>query len=162
MKGRHHLLKITLALRNTTSRPLILAYKASTSGAIDDQGNAYGWGRPGTHDTSVQGIGLVSARQADTSFVLRPGESRTASFGVIRFESGPSPQGRTFAFDTVIAELRILPNGTQSETVREHAVHLADLSAARAPAGGSDAASAASDLDKAAEAVKRLFKRRKD
>ncbi len=166
VKGRHHLLKIQLALRNNTAQPLILAYKASTSGAIDDQGNFYGWGRPGTYDTSVQGIGIVSARQADTSFVLRPGETRTASFGVIRFESGPAPQGRTFALDTVVAELRLLPNGTQSETVREHAVHLADLSAARGTvaatdAGPTDAAAAASDVKKAAEAVKNLFKRGK-
>lgn len=157
--GRHHLLKINLALRNNGSDPLILAYKTGTSGAIDELGNGYGWGRPGTHDTSTQGIGRLEGRSADTSFVLRPGESRTATFAVIRYEAARKPQGSRFAFDTVLAELRILPNGSQSETVREHSVHLADVTAGGSSSG---AAGAPANLKEAADALKSIFKRKKN
>lgn len=159
VNARHHGLRLNLAIRNTGAQPLILAYRASTSAALDDLGNAYTWGRPGTHDTSVQGIGILEGPRADTSFVLRPGESRMTAFNVIRFEAGARPKGSSFTFDTVLSELRILPNGTQSETVREHSVHLAGVSAATAAAGG--AAAAGNDLKKAADAIKGLFKRKK-
>ncbi len=157
--GRHHLLKLNLALRNNGSEPLILAYKTGTSGAIDELGNGYGWGRPGTHDTSTQGIGRLEGRNADLSFVLRPGESRTATFHVIRYEAARKQQGSRFAFDTVLAELRVLPNGTQSETVREHSVHLADVTVGGASSG---AAAAPANLKEAADALKSLFKRKKN
>jgi hypothetical protein len=159
VSGRHHVLRLNLALTNNTDRRLILGYKAKGNSAIDNLGNLYGYGRPGTHDTSVEGIGLIEGGAADTSFVLAPGQSRNAVFTVTRFNSGPTPQGTSYTFDTIIAELRILPNGQQSETVREYAVHLADLNLRGGV--GSAGAPSADDIRKAGEAIRGIFGRKK-
>jgi hypothetical protein len=63
----------------------------------------------------------------NASFQLAPRSARSAVFSIVRYESGPKPPGTTWAFDTVLAELRPLPNGTQTELVRDHSVHLVDL-----------------------------------
>jgi hypothetical protein len=151
--NRHHNLRLTLAITNNSDQPLILAYKASTSGAVDNAGNAYGWGRPGTVDGSTQGIGKVDSRSADTQFRLAPGASRNALFNVVRYNA-PKPQGTSFTFDTVLVELRVLPNGTQTESVREYTIHLPDL----AP-GGRRAGNPASvdDLKKAGDVIRGIF-----
>ena len=72
---------------------------------------------------------MLPGRSVDAQFRLAPGAARIATFNVIRYESGPKPAGSSWAFDTVLAELRPLPNGTQTEVVRDHSVHLTDLSA---------------------------------
>ena len=142
--NRHHSLRINVEIRNVTDQPLILAYKQGTNTAIDNLGNRYGYGRPGTADGSVEGIGLmVPGRTVNASFQLAPRSARSAVFSAIRYESGPKPAGTTWAFDTVLAELRPLPNGTQTELVRDHSVHLVDLrvgAAAAAPASIKDTA----------------------
>ena len=91
MGGRHHYVKMNVRFHNLTDHPIILAYVTGTSGGVDNLGNAYGWGRPGTHDISTQGIGLLEGRKADTQFQLDPGESRNASFGIIRYEAARKP-----------------------------------------------------------------------
>jgi hypothetical protein len=141
--NRHHSLRINVDIRNNTDQPLLLAYKNGTNSAIDNLGNRYGWGRPGTYDSSVQGIGImIPGRTVDAQFQLAPRSSRSAVFSVVRYESGPKPAGLAWAFDTVLAELRPLPNGTQTELVRDHSVHVTDLriggaATATAPAPGS-------------------------
>jgi hypothetical protein len=126
--NRHHQVRINVEIRNNTDQPLVLAYKQGTNTGIDNLGNRYGYGRPGTADNSVEGIGMmVPGRTVNASFQLAPRAARSAVFSVIRYESGPKPAGTTWAFDTVIAELRPLPNGTQTELVRDHSVHLVDL-----------------------------------
>jgi hypothetical protein len=69
-------------VRNVSSQPIILAYKATSDGATDNLGNRYYWGTAGTYDMSVTGIGKVEGRNADPQFVLAPGESRTATFSL--------------------------------------------------------------------------------
>ena len=54
--GRHHQLRLSAAITNHTDRPLTLAYKSGTNSGLDNLGNAYTWGRPGTHDASVERI----------------------------------------------------------------------------------------------------------
>ena len=126
--NRHHQLRINVEIRNNTDQPLILAYKSGTNNAIDNLGNRYAYGRPGTVDGSVQGIGImIPGRTVNASFQLAPRSARSAVFNLVRYESGPKPAGTTWAFDTVIAELRPLPFGTQTELVRDHSVHLVDL-----------------------------------
>ena len=85
---------------------------------------------------------MLPGRSVGAQFRLAPGAARIATFNVIRYESGPKPAGSIWSFDTVLAELRPLPNGTQTEVVRDHSVHLTDLSAGgavgtAAPAPGS-------------------------
>jgi hypothetical protein len=152
--SRHHQLRIQLSIQNHSDRPLILAYKSGTNAATDNLGNPYVYGRPGTHDTSFQGIGLlVPGRSSDSQFRLAPGESRNAIFTLTRFGSGAAPQGRSYAFDTVLAELQMLPNGTQTEIVREHSVHLADLT----PGGAAGPSS--ESVIKALDALRGILKR---
>jgi hypothetical protein len=140
--NRHHSLRINVEIKNNTDQPLLLAYKHGTNSATDNLGNRYGFGRPGTYDSSVQGIGiLIPGRSVDAQFQLAPRSARSAVFSVIRYESGPKPTGIAWAFDTVLAELRPLPNGTQTEVVRDHSVHVTDLriggtAAATAPGAG--------------------------
>lgn len=163
---RHHNVRFNLTFTNHTNQQLILAYKSRTNSAIDNLGNGYAFGRP-NFDGSVQGIGMVDGRTSDTQFRLAPGASRSAIFGVIRFENGPNVQGISYTFSTVIAELRLLQNGQQSETVREFSVNFPDLPLGRgagetnvSPAGTGSGTSG-QELKKAGEALRDLFKKKK-
>lgn len=154
---RHHSLKLNLMFRNVTSQPVILGYKSNSSAAIDNLGNGYVFGRPGTHDTSFSGIGLVTSRAADPSFVLKPGESRNAGFTVIRFNSGGKELGTGWSYDVVVTELEILPS-RQVRSGAEHSLHFTDLSA-NMPAASTGAAAAPADLKKAVEDLKNIFRK---
>jgi hypothetical protein len=149
VKGaRHHSVSFNIRFRNISDRPLILAYRASSSAGTDNFGNPFTWGRPGTHDTSVKGIGIVTARSADTQFSLAPSQSRNATFGLIRFNAVP-PIGGGWNYDVVIEEIEILP-GQQVKSVRQNSVSFAGLVPGSFPGAGlassGDAGSAASKL----------------
>lgn len=130
--GRHHVLTLTVRFRNLTTEPLILGYKNATSGAIDEHGNRYYYGRAGTHDGSVKGMGLVTGRSADPQFALRPGQSRDATVTVVRFNAA-GVIGTAWSFDAVFEQLEILPSN-QVRSVREYAVSITDLSVGAAGA----------------------------
>jgi hypothetical protein len=65
---RHHLVELNVRFTNLTDKPLILGYVNYTSSMTDNLGNAYIWGRPGTHDVSAQGIGVVDGAKLYVSF----------------------------------------------------------------------------------------------
>ncbi|MBL8199735.1 MAG: hypothetical protein JNK40_02075 [Chromatiales bacterium] len=157
-QDRHHSLKLNLSFRNVSSQPVILGYKSTSSAAIDNLGNGYVFGRPGTHDTSFSGIGLVTGRAADPSFVLNPGESRNASFTVTRFNSGGKQLGTAWSYDVVVNQLEILPS-QQVRTGRETSLHFTDLSA-NMPALATGAAAAPPDLRKSIDDLKNIFKKK--
>ena len=123
--GRHHLVKMNVRFTNLTDRPIILAYVTGTSGGVDNLGNAYYWGRPGTHDVSTTGIGLLEGRKADTQFQLDPGESRNAMFAIIRYEAAYKPIGQSFTYNTTIAELRNLSGSVES--VKQYSLNFPHL-----------------------------------
>lgn len=125
--ARHHSISINIRFRNVSSAPIVLGYKSGSSAGIDNFGNRYYWGRSSTHDTSVKGIGYVSGRSADTQFQLQPGQSRSATFNLIRFEARP-PIGNAWGYDVVIDELEILP-GQQVRTARENSLNFQNLTA---------------------------------
>jgi hypothetical protein len=153
---RHHSLKLTVAFRNVSNAPVVIGYKSASGGATDNLGNTYYWGRAGTHDTSMSGIGIVTGRSADASFVLQPGESRNAAFTVTRYNSGGKQLGTAWTYDVTITELEVLPS-SQVRSVRDHSLHFADLSAnmpAVGPAGPVR-------LDEAVKNLKDLFKKKK-
>ncbi|MBV6416862.1 MAG: hypothetical protein CMLOHMNK_01480 [Steroidobacteraceae bacterium] len=125
--ARNQSIAINVRFRNVSGRPIILAYKSGSSSGIDNFGNQFYWGRPGSHDTSVKGMGHVSGRSADTQFALAPGQSRNATFNLIRYSAHP-PIGSAWGFDVVIDELEILP-GQQVRTVRENSVNFRNLTA---------------------------------
>ena len=124
---RHHSVSFNVRFRNISDKPVILAYRASSSAAIDNFGNGFTWGRPGTHDTSVKGIGMVTGRAADTQFVLSPGQSRSATFGLIRFNAVP-PIGDGWNYDVVIEEIEVQP-GQVVKSVRQNSLTFANLRA---------------------------------
>jgi len=123
---RHHLIRVSMRLSNLTAQPIILAYHAGSSSAIDNYGNRYTWGRPGTHDVSASGIGIVEGNKADPQFILRPGESRDATFSIVRYNAGGNPIGTGYSYDLVIDQLEPLPSG-QIRSLRSYSVGFHDL-----------------------------------
>jgi hypothetical protein len=120
---------MNIRFHNLTDRPITLAYVTGTSMSVDNLGNSYGWGRPGTHDVSTQGIGLLEGRKVDTQFRLDPGESRSAVFGVIRYNAGRKQLGTSFSYNVTIAEL-------QKQATLVHAVKQYSLSFPHLPDRG--------------------------
>jgi len=148
---RHHVVAFTIRFRNISDKPVILGYQASSSSAVDNFGNGFTWGRPGTYDTSVKGIGIVSARSADTQFSLAPNQARTATFNIVRYNAVP-PIGESWNYNVVIAEVEIQP-GQVVKSVRENSVSFERLAPGSFPgasvAGGSASGSATAALNDA-------------
>lgn len=124
--GRHHVLRASVKFTNLSTQPIILAYHTGSSSVIDNYGNRYYWGRPGTHDVSASGIGIVEGARADPQFILRPGDSREAVFQVIRYNVGNNPIGTGYSYDLVIDQLEPLPSG-QIRSLRNYSVGFHDL-----------------------------------
>jgi hypothetical protein len=150
--GRHHLVDVVLRLSNISPEPIILGYKSTSSGAIDNLGNRYVFGRPGTHDVSFKGIGLVTARAADPQFALQPGQSRDAAFTVIRFNSGAQQLGTAWSYEVTLSQLEILPS-RQIREVRDHAVTFRDLTSR--PSAAATLKSAKELMDAVAKRLKK-------
>ncbi len=129
--GRHHMLTLQVKIKNLGTEPLILAYRPGSSVAVDELGNRYVYGRPGTHDVSFKGIGAATASSVDARFGLRPGQSGNATFNVIRFNSGRQQIGTSWTFDATLVEL-IPVNATQAKQGREFAMTFTDLTPAGA------------------------------
>ncbi len=127
---RHHVVRMNIRFTNLTNKPLVLGYVNYSSSMIDNLNNAYGWGRPGTHDVSVQGIGVVERLSANAQFELDPGESRNAIFQVIRYNVGRNQIGTSYSYTVTIAELEKLPN-RQVRSAKQYSLSFPDLAVAR-------------------------------
>jgi hypothetical protein len=156
--ARHQSVAINIRFRNISDKPVILAYRSASSAGLDNFGNGYTWGRPGTHDTSVKGIGMVTARAADTQFSLTPGQARNATFNIIRFNATP-PIGNAWNYDVVIDEVEVLP-GQVVRSARQNSLSFASLTAGTF-SGGSAAALTGGDPAEVANKVIDLFNRAK-
>lgn len=132
---RYHVVRVNVEFKNVGAQPIILAYKLGSNLIVDNYGNRYAWGRPGTHDNSASGIGTVDGSRADPQFVLRPGQSRSATFQLIRYNPGNTPIGTGFNYDVVIEQLGILPSN-QIQSLREYSLSFTDL-ASSGPAAAS-------------------------
>lgn len=145
---RHHTVTFNIRFRNISDQPIVLAYRASSSAGMDNFGNQYLWGRSGTHDTSVKGIGIIDSRNADPQFALSPGQSRNATFSVTRYYAKP-PYGAAFVYDLVIDELEIL-SGNHVRSLRQNSVSFSNLTPGTftsiGPAVPGDAADAANKV----------------
>ncbi|MDB4892934.1 MAG: hypothetical protein JWL61_4789 [Gemmatimonadetes bacterium] len=142
---RYHVLRTNVKVRNVSSQPIILAYKATSDGATDNLGNRYYWGTAGTYDMSVSGIGKVEGRNADPQFVLAPGESRTATFSLVRRDANGRELGTSWTQDLTLVQLEVLPS-RQVRVGREYAVSFKDLSSGAADAGNAAAQQAGKKL----------------
>lgn len=149
---RHHSVAFNIRFRNLSDKPIILAYQSASSAGLDNFGNVFYWGRAGTHDTSVKGMGIVTGRSADTQFQLAPGQTRNATFNLIRFNAKP-PIGESWKYDVVIEEIEIQP-GQVVKSVRQNSLNFTELApgsyrgasvapAGQAAAGGTSATEAA-------------------
>lgn len=156
--GAHHVLRLNVRFRNVTGQPIILAYKGGTSSATDNFGNPYYWGRAGTYDTSVQGIGIIGGRSIDPSFTLQPGESRSATFSLIRYNPPRnSILGTGFTYDVVIGQVELMTNGQQVRVAREYSLNFQNLASRSAPAAAPNAApSAAPTAQSVSEAARKI------
>ncbi len=126
--ARHHTISMNIRFTNISNAPIVLGYHSGSSALIDNYGNRYTWGRPGTHDTSVKGIGYVTGRSADPQFTLSPGQSRMATFGVYRYNVN-SPIGTGFQYDVVINELEVLGAQQQVRSLRDNSLSFTNLAA---------------------------------
>ena len=135
--ARHHSVAFNIRFRNISDHPVILAYRSASSAGLDNFGNGFTWGRPGTHDTSVKGIGMVTGRSADTQFQLAPGQARNATFNLIRFNATP-PIGERWNYDVVIEEIEIQP-GQVVKSVRQNSLNFANLAPGTFPSADAGA-----------------------
>ncbi len=124
--ARNQSVAINMRFRNTSDKPVILAYQSGSSAALDNFGNGFSYGRPG-HDASVKGIGMVAGRSVDTQFALAPGQSRSATFNIIRFNARP-PIGDAWNYNLVIEEIEILP-GQVVRSARQNSLSFSSLRA---------------------------------
>ncbi len=126
--GNRRLQSVTLAarIRNTSDKPLILAYEGTSSFGVDDQGNRFFYGTAGTHDTSFSGIGLTTGSSADPQFSLAPGESRDVQFTVFR-RLGREVAGTKLTYYVALAQLEVLP-ANQIRTVRQFSITIPRMS----------------------------------
>jgi hypothetical protein len=123
--NRHHILRFNVRLRNTSNQSLILASTYRSHVVVDDTG-----GRYAPTAQPVTGMGVVSSGKADPQFVLAPGQTRNVAFEVIRTNTGPTPPGTSFTFDTSIEQLEILPS-QQIRSVRQFSLNFPELTTSR-------------------------------
>ncbi len=154
-----HVLRINVQFRNVTNQPLILGYTAKSSKMIDDLGNEYYWGRAGTYDRSVTGMGTVEARTAGADFVLQPGQQRTAMFELRRYATARKQLGTSFTWDFAVQQLEILPSG-QIQPGRQYSLNYPGLGVRPPTAAGSPAQQQATPAE-SIQQLKDLFKKKK-
>ena len=154
-QGKNQLVRFSVRVKNQTNQPLVLAYKAGSNAAVDEQGNSFGWGRPGTHDGSAQGIGTLEGTRIDPQFQVAASATRDAQLVVTRFDA-TKPAGKRFTLSTVLVELR--GSGQQWQKGREYAVHLPGVGTGAAPAVGQNPQNPASDgMKQASDLLKGLL-----
>ncbi|MDQ1468887.1 MAG: hypothetical protein QOJ99_367 [Bryobacterales bacterium] len=118
--------RLNVRFRNKTNQPISLAYVAGTSVLIDNLGRRFAWGSG--HDVSATGIGKVESNKADPQFVLRPGESRAATFTLFRKRPPQNdPDGSGYTYEVTIAQLEVLYNGQQVRTTRVNTMTFPDF-----------------------------------
>jgi hypothetical protein len=151
-----HVVTMNIRFRNKSDQPIVLAYPAKTAALSDNFSNTY---RP-SNPEDVKGIGTVGGGKADPQFILRPGESRQASFIQARQlpRGGNQPMGQAYTFILPISELEVLYNGQQIRTVREHSLTFPGFTVGGGLATGSaGGAETAESIKKTGEAIRGLF-----
>lgn len=126
--------KLTMKITNVSNRPLTLAYRSRSGQLTDDAGNRYTNIGGKDEDAYISGIGLVTDNDADTGFVLAPGEARDASFD--NWILSPPSLGTVYNYDLTLEEIEILPS-KQVRSARTHVVGFHDFKAGASlnPAG---------------------------
>ena len=118
--------RVDVRFRNVSTKPIVLAHVADSARIVDNNGNRYWYWDP---KANITGIGLVGNNAVDPTFVLRPNESRNATFEQrFVYDSRQKVPGNSFTFDLEIDEIAPLSN-QQVRVARKNAVVLRNLSA---------------------------------
>ena len=118
--------RVDVRFRNLTAKPIILAHPADSARIVDNNGNRYWYWNA---KVNVTGIGMMGNNSVDSSFVLRPNETRNATFEQrFVYDARQKVPGTTFTFDLEVDELTPVSN-QQMRIVRKNAVGFRDLSA---------------------------------
>jgi hypothetical protein len=99
--------QFTVRFLNTAPKPLVLAYRPSSTIVQDDQGNRYMSNWPGM--TEATGMGVAQGARSDPVFVLKPGEAREATF-TAGVRPGNKPLGDTYRVGLVVQTLEFTPD----------------------------------------------------
>ena len=164
---REAAVRIGITFRNTGTQPLVLAYAAGSSTLVDSVGSHFTIGPPNTPDSSAQGIGKVEGKNADTRFVLAPGEARDALFQLLKDRPGRAAAagGTRYNYAVGIAQLDVV--GNQVRLARAYRLGFQGIGpgvdASSRPAGSTSSASisdAVKDLESAAKKFGDLFEKK--
>jgi hypothetical protein len=118
--------RIDVRFRNISTKPIILVHRADSAKMVDNNGNPYWYWNP---KANVTGIGFVGNATVDASFVIRPGESRNATFEQrFVYDARQKVPGNMLTFDLGVDEVEPV-SAQQLKTVRKHAVGFSGLSA---------------------------------
>ncbi|MBM3811976.1 MAG: hypothetical protein FJW20_10125 [Acidimicrobiia bacterium] len=150
-----HVLSFRVRFQNVSAQPLILAYKNGTSVAIDNLGNRYSQ----TRTNYARGIGVSGHGQISAEFIVQPGQSRDASFEVMRVIAR-TQIGTGFTWDVAVEQFEPLP-GNQLRTLREYSLNFPDLTAANPVSGVAPGATNTQDLGQTVDKLKGIFRRKK-
>jgi len=155
-QSNNYYMQLKVRFRNLSSEPVILAYQHGSGSMIDGDGLRY---KVASSTRDVSGIGVVSKDSADPQFVLRPGETRTASFNYNyhKYAGYQTPASPVFSPDFVVEQLEQLPS-RQLRTQREYLVSFPNLTAKSAPA---TAVGQGGDPAEALRKIGDLFKKKK-
>jgi hypothetical protein len=115
--GKTKLVRFAIRVKHQTAQPLVLAYKAGTNAAVDEQGNAFTWGKPGTHDGSAQGIGTIEGARIDPQFQIAAGATRDAQIAVSRADA-TRPPGKSYLDTVLVGCARPEGSGRRSGSTR--------------------------------------------
>lgn len=158
-----HFLRLNLRFRNVGERPLILAVQGGASLSVtDNYGNAYGinWG----DSASIVSLGQVRNNHADTSFVLAPGASRSASIIFNRWlgRSGSAAAvGNQFTADLSVVQLQILPGSGRVQEAGQYSLDFPGLSGSAFASLGSSGGVSSDDVVQGVGTLINAFTRKK-
>ena len=151
--GRWHVVALNVRFTNRTNEPINLGYMVGSAVMLDNFGNRY---VISAAPDDVKGMGKVTGAAADPQFVLRPGESRAATFGQARITQANQPIGTAYAFDVSIAHLQVLYNGQQVRTVREYTMTFPDFGL-NAPGAATSSVPNPQTIKGATDAIRGIF-----
>lgn len=103
----HLAVTTSITLRNEGDSPIVLNYEQNSFAVTDDHGYQYKLDHE--HSTkyytkNVKGIPMATRSRADTSAVMRPGESRTVTFIGIRYMKDGQTPGSVFDINATFGE----------------------------------------------------------
>ncbi len=124
--GGYYVVRATLRFTNRSDRPVLLGYRARSGSAIDEVGNRYA--NDGNERNRVTGIGYVTSKSADSQLILKPGQSRSASFESSLWVYRGTRLGTVWSYDLTIDVLEILPS-RQVRSVQEYVIGFKGLTA---------------------------------